>query len=60
VGGREKLLARDSRNEEIDLTIRSEGGSEHVTVGISFVSSPKRSPGRAAIALHEELAITPT
>jgi hypothetical protein len=27
---------------------------------ISFMSSPKRSPERGAIVLHEELAITPT
>jgi hypothetical protein len=47
-------------NEDVDLTIRSEVGSGQVAAGISFVSSPKRSPKRTAITLHEELAITPT
>jgi hypothetical protein len=42
-----------------DLVIVSEGGSKQVTAEVLFVSSPKRSPERAAIALHEELAITP-
>jgi hypothetical protein len=37
-----------------------EGGNEQVAVEISFMSSPKRSPERTAITLHEELAITPT
>jgi hypothetical protein len=40
--------------------IRSEGGSEQVAAEISFVSSPRRSPERTAITLHEELAIAPT
>jgi hypothetical protein len=55
-----KKLARHPQNEDADLTIRSESGSEQVAAEISFVSSPKRSPERTAIALHEELAITPT
>jgi hypothetical protein len=60
VGGHEKIPARDLQNEDVDLAIRSEGGNEQVAAGISFVSSPKRSSGRTAIALHEELPITPT
>jgi hypothetical protein len=48
------------QNENVDLTIRSEGGSEQVAAEISFVSLPKMSPGRATITLREELAITPT
>jgi hypothetical protein len=51
-----KYLARRLRNEDVDLVIRSEGGKEEVATEISFVSSPKKSPGQAAIALHEELA----
>jgi hypothetical protein len=58
--GVKKLLARHLENEDVDLAIRSEGGSEQVAAGISFVSSPKRPPGRAAITLHEELAMPPT
>jgi hypothetical protein len=48
------------RNEDADLMIRSESGSEQVAAEIAFVSSLKRSPKRTAITLHEELAITPT
>jgi hypothetical protein len=48
------------QNEDVDLAIRSEGGSEQVVAVISFMSSLKRSPERTAITLHEELAITPT
>jgi hypothetical protein len=55
-----KNLARRPQNEGIDLAIRSEGSSEQFAAKISFVSSPKRSPERAAITLHEELVITPT
>jgi hypothetical protein len=51
-----KYLARRLQNEDVDLAIRSEGGSEHVAAEISFMSSPKRSPERTAITLHEELA----
>jgi hypothetical protein len=47
-------------NEDVDLAIRSKGGSEQVAVEISFMSSRKRSPKRAAVALHEEIAIAPT
>jgi hypothetical protein len=43
-------------NENVDLAIRSEGGSEQVAAGASLVSSPERT----AITLQEELAITPT
>jgi hypothetical protein len=53
-------MVRHLQNEDVDLMIRSEGGNEQVTVEISFMSSPKRSPERTAITLHEELAITPT
>jgi hypothetical protein len=53
-------LACHPRNKDVDLAIRSEGVSEQVAAEISFVSSPKRSPERAAITLLEELAITPT
>jgi hypothetical protein len=53
-------MVRHLQNEDVDLMIRSEGGNEQVTVEIFFMSSPKRSPERTAIALHEELAITPT
>jgi hypothetical protein len=61
VGGRKKkFLARHLENEDVDLAIRSDGGSEQVAAGISFVSSPKRPPGRAAITLHEELTMPPT
>jgi hypothetical protein len=45
---------------DVDLVIRSKGGSEQVAAEISFVLLPKRSSERAAITLHEELAITPT
>jgi hypothetical protein len=55
-----KKLAPRLQNEDVDLAIRSEGGSEQVVVVISFMSSPKRSPERTSITLHEELAITPT
>jgi hypothetical protein len=41
------------------LAVRSESGDEHVAAKISIVSSLKRSPERAAITLHEELAIYP-
>jgi hypothetical protein len=60
VGGREKILAHHPRNKDVGLAIRPEGGSEQVTAKISFASSPKRSPERTAITLHEKLAITPT
>jgi hypothetical protein len=53
-------LVRRPLNEDVDLAIRSEGGGEQIAAKISFVSSPKRSPERAAIMLHEELVITPT
>jgi hypothetical protein len=59
-GGKKKILARHLRNEDADLAITSECGSEHVAAKISFVPSPKRSPERTAITLHEELAITST
>jgi hypothetical protein len=59
VGGHQKILARRPQNENVDLTIRSEGGSVQVAAKISFVSSLKKSPERTAIALNEELAITP-
>jgi hypothetical protein len=55
-----KILARHPGKEDVDLAIRSDGGSEQVVAGISFVLSLKRSSGRTAITLHEELAITPT
>jgi hypothetical protein len=48
------------KNWHVDLAIRSEGGNEQVAVEISFMLSPKRSPERTAITLHEELVITPT
>jgi hypothetical protein len=54
------FLARHPQNRNVDLAIRSEGSSEQVAAEISFVSSPKTSPERIAITLHEELAITPT
>jgi hypothetical protein len=54
------FLARHPRNEDADLTITSESGSEQVATEISFVSPPKRSPERTAITLHEELATPPT
>jgi hypothetical protein len=60
VGRQNFFLACHLQSEDVDLAIRSEGGSEQIAVGISFVSSPKRSPGRAAIALHEELVMPPT
>jgi hypothetical protein len=62
VGGwtQKKILARRQQSKYVDLAIRSEGGSEQVTAEISFMSSPKRSPERTAITLHEELVITPT
>jgi hypothetical protein len=53
-------LARCPKNEDTDLVIRSEGGSEQVAAEISFVSSPKMTLGRTAIALREELPITLT
>jgi hypothetical protein len=55
-----KILARRQQTKYVDLAIRWEGGSEQVTAEISFMSSPKRSPERTAITLHEELVITPT
>jgi hypothetical protein len=55
-----KKLARRLQNENVDLAIGSEGGSKQVVAEVFFVSSPKRSSKRAAIVLHEELAITPT
>jgi hypothetical protein len=55
-----KILACRLQNEDVDLAIRLEGGSEQVAAEISLVLSPKRSLERAAITLHEELAITPT
>jgi hypothetical protein len=55
-----KILARRPKNEDTDLAIRSEGGSEQVAEEISFVSSQKMTLGRTAIALHEELPITLT
>jgi hypothetical protein len=54
------FLARHPRNRDVDLAIRSEGGSEKVAAKISFVSSSKTSPERFSIMLNEELAITPT
>jgi hypothetical protein len=60
VGGRKKNLACRLHNENVDLAIRSEGGSERIAVEISFMLSPKMSLERTAITLHEELAITPT
>jgi hypothetical protein len=54
--GATKFPARHLQSEDIDLTIRSEGGSEQVVAEISFMSSPER----IAIMLHEELAIAPT
>jgi hypothetical protein len=59
-GGKKKILARCPQNEDIDLSIRSEGSGKQVAMKISLVSSLKRSPERAAITLHEELVITPT
>jgi hypothetical protein len=53
-------LACHLQNEDAGLTIRSESGGEQVAAEKFFVSSLKRSPERAAITLHEELAITPT
>jgi hypothetical protein len=56
----EKILARHLQYEDVDLTIRSEGGGEQIAAKISFVPSHKKSPERTAITLHEELAITLT
>jgi hypothetical protein len=53
-------LACHLQNEDAGLAIRSESGGEQVAAEKFFVSSLKRSPERAAITLHEELAITPT
>jgi hypothetical protein len=53
-------LACRLQNKDVDLAIVSEGGSKQVAAEVFFVSSPKRSPERSVIALHEELAITPT
>jgi hypothetical protein len=58
VGGSPEIFGAPSV-EDVDLSIRSEGGSEQVAAEISFMSSPKRSPERTAIALHKELAICP-
>jgi hypothetical protein len=52
-----KFLAHHLQNEDVDLAIRSEGGSKQVVVEISFMSLSKTSPDRTAITLHEELAI---
>jgi hypothetical protein len=35
------MLVRCLLNEDVDLAIRSEGGSEQVAAEISFMSSPK-------------------
>jgi hypothetical protein len=46
VGGRrKKILARHLQNEDVDLTIKSEAGSEQVATEISFVSLPKMIAG---------------
>jgi hypothetical protein len=44
----------------VDLTTRSEGGSEQVAVKISFMSSLNMLLERTVIALHKEHPITPT
>jgi hypothetical protein len=58
--GATKFLACHLQSEYVDLAIRSEGGNEQITAEISFMLSPKGSPERTAITLHEELMITPT
>jgi hypothetical protein len=42
---REIFLTRHLRNKDIDLAIRSEGGSEQVAVETSFMSSSKMIAG---------------
>jgi hypothetical protein len=53
-------LVNTAVGHRVDLTIRSEADREQIATEISFVSSRKRSPERAAITLHEELAIAHT
>jgi hypothetical protein len=47
------------QNEDVDLAIRSEGGSEQVAVMKSSMSSPKMTLGLVTM-LHSELPITLT
>jgi hypothetical protein len=46
VGGwRKKILARHVQNEDVNLAIRLEGGSEQIAMEISFMLSPKMIAG---------------
>jgi hypothetical protein len=46
VGGRrKKILAHRLQNEDVNLTIRSEGGGKQVAAKISFISSPEMIAG---------------